>query len=137
MKKTILIFGGLSVVILLLFQLDQLLLSRPENSTDFLIILSGILFLLIGFFVNRFVFSRNDSHERRGVVKDYQQETALSKQEFNVLMLMADGLSNLQIAADLSISENTVKTHVSRVLSKLKAKRRTEAVKIGRDLEII
>ena len=83
------------------------------------------------------VFSRSDSPERRGVLKDYQQETALSKQEFNVLTLMADGLSNLQIAAHLSISENTVKTHVSRVLSKLKAKRRTEAVRIGRDLEII
>ena len=50
---------------------------------------------------------------------------------------MADGLSNFEIGENLFISENTVKTHVSKVLIKLKAKRRTEAVKIGRDMNII
>ena len=137
MKKTILIFGGLSAVILLLFQLNQFSLAGTESSADIVVVLSGLLFLLIGFFVNKFVLARGDAKGRRGQTKEYRRETALSRQEHNVLTLMADGLSNLQIAAHLSISENTVKTHVSKVLSKLNAKRRTEAVKIGRDLEII
>ena len=65
------------------------------------------------------------------------KKSNLSKQEHKVLLLMNDGLSNNEIARQLFISEIMVKTHVSNVLSKLKAKRRTEALKIGRDLNII
>ena len=50
---------------------------------------------------------------------------------------MAQGLSNMEIAEGLFISENTVKSHVSKILIKLNAKRRTQAVRIGRDLNII
>ena len=42
-----------------------------------------------------------------------------------------------EIAKQLYIAETTVKSHVSKILSKLKAKRRTEAIKIGKELEII
>ena len=137
MKKTILIFGGLSAAVLLLFQLNQLSLATARTSDDIIVVLSGGLFLVIGFFVNRFVFSTNSSQKAGSAVRPYPNGTELSKQEFNVLGLMADGLSNLEIASQLSISENTVKSHVSKVLAKLNAKRRTEAVKIGRDLQIL
>ena len=50
---------------------------------------------------------------------------------------MTDGLSNNEIAEHLFISESTVKTHVSNILAKLNAKRRTEAIKIGRELNIV
>ena len=55
----------------------------------------------------------------------------LTDRELRVLNLLADGLSNPQIARLLSISRNTVKFHVSSIISKLGATSRTEAVKIG------
>jgi two-component system, NarL family, response regulator len=55
----------------------------------------------------------------------------LSERELEVLGLMAQGRSNPDIAATLSISENTVKTHVNRILSKLGVSDRTQAVIVG------
>ena len=55
----------------------------------------------------------------------------LTDRELRVLNLLADGLSNPKIARVLSISRNTVKFHVSSIISKLGAASRTEAVAIG------
>ena len=55
----------------------------------------------------------------------------LTDRELRVLNLLADGLSNPQIARRLDISRNTVKFHVSSIISKLGATSRTEAVTIG------
>jgi NarL family two-component system response regulator LiaR len=53
--------------------------------------------------------------------------TELTERELEVLKLVADGLSNLQIAEELFISQNTVKGHVSNILSKLHLADRTQA----------
>jgi len=55
----------------------------------------------------------------------------LTNRELHILNLVADGLSNPEIARRLSISRNTVKFHVSSIISKLQATSRTEAVTIG------
>ncbi len=55
---------------------------------------------------------------------------ALTERERQVLDLMADGLSNRQIAERLLLTENTVQTHVRRVLSKLAASNRLEAAMV-------
>ncbi|NNJ10104.1 response regulator transcription factor [Chloroflexales bacterium ZM16-3] len=55
----------------------------------------------------------------------------LSARELEVLRLLARGDSNKEIAAQLTISENTIKTHLSRIFDKLDARSRTEAVTIA------
>jgi len=64
-------------------------------------------------------------------------ELGLTPREMEVLQLIAEGLSTRQMAERLFVSENTVKTHVTRVLDKLGADRRTQAVQLGRDLGIL
>jgi two-component system, NarL family, response regulator LiaR len=65
------------------------------------------------------------------------QELAITKRELEILQLIADGLSNREIAEKLFVSENTVKTHSSRLFDKLSAKRRTQAVQRGKELGLI
>jgi len=61
----------------------------------------------------------------------------LTARELEVLGLLAAGRSNRDIAADLVVTLDTVKKHVSRILSKLGAVNRTEAVARGRGLGLI
>ncbi|GAB5560590.1 MAG: two-component system response regulator DevR [Synoicihabitans sp.] len=54
----------------------------------------------------------------------------LSDQERRVIALVSDGLTNKEIAADMALSENTVKNYLASVFSKLKVKRRSQAAAI-------
>lgn len=137
MRKTILIFGSISVAVILLFQLSKLSLMSNQGINDLLLILSGILFIAIGYYITRLFYRKQNEDVIKQIDQDRIKQLKISKQEHRVLGLMSEGLSNIEIAEHLFISENTVKTHVSRILSKLNARRRTEAIKIGRDLNII
>jgi DNA-binding CsgD family transcriptional regulator len=57
-----------------------------------------------------------------------RDRAALSTREFEILALLAEGLENDEIARSLHLAPDTVKAHVSRVLSKLGARSRTHAV---------
>ncbi len=61
----------------------------------------------------------------------------ISDRELEVLSLVAEGLSNKQIADKLFVSINTVKTHLSRIYEKLEVKRRTQAVEKAKSLDLI
>jgi DNA-binding CsgD family transcriptional regulator len=65
------------------------------------------------------------------------EAAGLSARELEILELMAAGLSNREISKRIFISENTVKTHSGRLFDKLGAKRRTQAVQIGRQSGLI
>lgn len=56
----------------------------------------------------------------------------LSVRELEVLHLLADGLSNKEMARALTVSENTVKTHLANIYGKLEVGRRTEALAVAR-----
>jgi DNA-binding NarL/FixJ family response regulator len=61
----------------------------------------------------------------------------LTPREYEVLVKMSEGLSNQEIGAALFLSESTIKTHVSNILFKLDAKRRTQAVQFAKQLKIV
>jgi DNA-binding CsgD family transcriptional regulator len=61
----------------------------------------------------------------------------LSARELEVLQLMADGLSNRQIAERLFVSLNTIKTHTSNLFLKMEVERRTQAIDTARRLGLI
>ena len=61
--------------------------------------------------------------------------TTLTPQQLRVLMMLRDGLLNKQIAYELSVSEATVKAHVSAILQKLKVDSRTQAVIVSSKID--
>ena len=135
MKKTILIYGTLILAILVLFQLSKYTLMRGSMESEIVLALVALVFLTIGLFIRG---QQNPGVQKKNQV-DHEKISALqlSKREYEVLCEISNGLSNKEIGAKLHVSENTVKTHVSNLLIKLDAKRRTQAIVIARELEII
>ena len=66
-----------------------------------------------------------------------RENLGITRRELEVLELIAQGMSNREIAGKLFVSENTVKTHSSRVFDKLGAKRRTQAVQLGKEMGLL
>lgn len=65
------------------------------------------------------------------------REVGLTQREHEILGLIAQGLSNREIAERLFVSENTVKTHSSRIFEKMQVNRRVQAVQRGKELGLI
>jgi len=66
-----------------------------------------------------------------------REDLGITRREFEILELIAQGMSNREIAGRLYLSENTIKTHSSRVFDKLGAKRRTQAVQLGKEFGLL
>ena len=64
-------------------------------------------------------------------------ELGMSKRELEVLQLMAQGLSNQEIAKQLFVSLNTIKTHSSKIFEKMEVHRRTQAIEKAKRLGLI
>ena len=69
--------------------------------------------------------------------QDELNRLRLSPRELEVLQLIADGLSNQQIAGRLFVSLNTIKTHTANLFLKLEVERRTQAIKKAKRLSLI
>ncbi|RZL39026.1 MAG: winged helix-turn-helix transcriptional regulator [Pedobacter sp.] len=86
------------------------------------------------------IFEKNKSLDNTNDFKPNEKlilQLGLSKRELEVLELMAQGLSNQEISENLFVSLNTVKTHISRLFTKLNVKRRTQAVEMAKKSAII
>lgn len=96
----------------------------------------AIVFFFIGIYLNK-----KSLHKKKIQPKeiDYKkiESLELSKREYQILEEIALGLSNKEIASKLFLSESTIKTHVSNLLLKLNAKRRTQAVQIAKEINIL
>lgn len=136
MKKTVFIFGALVLALLTLFKLSKYSFVSGNTSIEFILAAIAIIFFIIGVMINRKVL-----HKNKTITKEIDRkkitELGLSKREYEVLCEIALGLSNKEIANKLFVSESTIKTHVSNILVKLDAKRRTQAIQIAKELKII
>lgn len=81
------------------------------------------------------VGTESNSTLRHGAVSP--AEIGMTPREHEILQLIAAGLSNREIGERLFVTENTVKTHSSRILQKLDARRRTEAVARARTIGLL
>lgn len=136
MKKTILVFGLLILALLLLFQFSKYAIISGDLNTELVIAVIAIVFFFIGVYLNKKSLHKqvNNSVE---INHKKIEDLDISKREYEVLLGISDGLSNKEIGEKLFVSESTIKTHVSNLLSKLDAKRRTQALQIAKDLNII
>ena len=139
MGKVIIRFGPIIAALLILFQLSKMSLFIPDMSSDLIVGLVGASFIGLGVYLG-LKFRKVEIVEVGPVIDiDNQQiqQLGLTEREMEVLQLIAEGYSNVEIGEKLFISENTIKTHVSNLFVKLDVKRRTQAVTRAKELRII
>jgi ATP/maltotriose-dependent transcriptional regulator MalT len=139
MRRTYLVFGLFIAGLLLASRaLEGLFIAHMLSENGYAVAL-GVLFLAAGIWVGSRVLARTSPAETRDQAKAPLIETVaptdeLTPREAEVLQLLAEGLSNQQIADRLYVSLSTVKTHISNLYSKLGAERRTQALARARAL---
>ena len=96
-------------------------------------------FLALGLWLGARLLGRRVPPVEGGIEGNPRAAEALgiSPRELEVLHEIAAGHSNKEIAARLHVSPNTVKTHVARLLEKLEARRRTDALRKARELGLV
>ena len=145
MKKHILIYGLCGGALIFLLKLVEYRFLVVEHSIEIYGGLIALLFAGLGIWLGLKLTKNKETI----VVKEVRvtepftlnetrlRELGITRRELEILELIAGGLSNREIAEKLFVSENTVKTHSSRLFDKLSAKRRTQAVQVGKQLGLI
>jgi DNA-binding NarL/FixJ family response regulator len=121
---------------LLLTWLDDLRLTRTFSG-EFQLFLIAAVFLGLGVWAGARLFPGARPTPAFDGNPNARKAPGLSPREMDVLTLIADGLSNEEIASRLNVSANTVKTHVARVLEKLDVRRRTAVFARARELGLL
>jgi DNA-binding CsgD family transcriptional regulator len=137
MWKTVLIYGlALAIGAVALQWLDYRLWARTHPG-ELWIAMVAAAFLGLGVWVGARLF------RPRVVTGGFETNIpalttlGITRREHEVLGLLAAGRSNKEIARQLGLSPNTVKTHVARLYEKLAAVRRTDAIQRARELRLI
>jgi len=151
MKKQTLIYGliyGLSGgVLIAVLKLIEYRFVVVEHSVEIYGGLIALLFAILGGWLGLKLTKKKETIVFKEIMVSADAPFALNEQrlrelsitprELEILELIANGMSNREIAEKLFVSESTVKTHSSRLFDKLSAKRRTQAVQIGKELGLI
>lgn len=134
----LLAFGAVGGVAAVGLKLAEYRFLVVEHSVEIYVALVAALFAAVGIWLGRTLRHREpvtppgEPPEPFVVDEARVSELEITPRELETLGLIATGLSNREIADRLGVSENTVKTHCSRLFDKLGARRRTQAVQIGR-----
>ncbi len=112
--------GGIAIVFTALGIWLALKLARPRTKTVI---------------IEKEIYIQKDPDFK--INEQEREKLNISKREMEVLQLMAEGLSNQEIAARLFVSLNTIKTHSSNLFEKMDVKRRTQAVEKAKRMSII
>ncbi|GAB1858285.1 hypothetical protein MHTCC0001_31220 [Flavobacteriaceae bacterium MHTCC 0001] len=103
---------------------------------ELVIAIIAIVFLIVGIYINKKSLHQSVLSSK-GINHQKIKELEITSREYEVLQAISEGLSNKEIAEKLFLSESTIKTHVSNLLVKLNAKRRTQALQIAKSYQII
>jgi len=141
MRRTVIIYGLAMAVLLGLLKIVEYKYLVKDIPLEFYIGAIALMFTGLGIWAGlRLTRPKLVTVEVSGpFVRDdaVVSELGISKREFEVLELIAAGLSNQDIAERLFVSTSTVKSHVSNLLAKLDASRRTEAIAKAKEMRII
>ena len=154
MRRSVLLFGLLGGVLIAVLKLIEYRFLVVEHSLEIYGGLVALVFSLCGLWLGRRLTRPKEpaarivanpapaptpAAARTPFVVDRTRLEALgiTPREHEILALIAAGLSNREIAEKLFVSENTVKTHSSRLFDKLNAKRRTQAVQLAKEAGLI
>ena len=145
MKKHILIYGLCGGVLIVLLKLVEYRFLVIQHSIEIYGGLIALLFAVLGIWLGLKLTKNKETIVVREVPapqfftlnETRLRELGITRRELEILELIAHGLSNREIAEKLFVSENTVKTHSSRLFDKLSARRRTQAVQLGKELGLI
>ena len=144
MKKQVVIYGLIGGFLITVLKLAEYRFLVIEHSLEIYGGLVAGIFAVLGLWLGRKLTGKQAVNPvtvpvAQPVAAEFRkrQDIGITARELEVLGLIAQGLSNREIAGKLYVSENTVKTHSSRIFEKLGAKRRTQAVQLGKELGLI
>jgi DNA-binding NarL/FixJ family response regulator len=145
MRPIIIGFGLMILCLLVLFKIAEVNFMRGDVKLEVIVAIAAMIFFFVGLYFNyqnskkREAANQPPAENSTTSTIDYNQlkKTGLTQREHDVLVKMAVGLSNQEIADALFLSESTIKTHVSNIFFKLDVKRRTQAVQVARELKIV
>ncbi len=147
MRKTVLLFGLLAGVLIAGLQLIEYRWLVLERSVEIYGGLVAAIFATLGIWLGLRLTRRKETVVVREVVlpapasfeRDQRkvEDLGITPRELEILELIAEGLSTREIADRVFVSENTVKTHSSRLFEKLGARRRTQAVQLAKQQRLI
>ncbi|XOV91960.1 MAG: response regulator transcription factor [Bacteroidota bacterium] len=130
MIKLVLRFGLLSILIFVLLELGQYSLRSSAWFSEMVLVICAVALVIFGIILRNFITTRKDLLEGNSISNLKKLDfLKISPREHEVLIKIAEGYSNNEIAEKLFVSENTIKTHVSNLYIKLNVKRRTEAIR--------
>ena len=147
MKRQVLIYGLLGGILIVALKLIEYRFLVIAHSLEIYGGLVAAIFAALGIWLGLKLTKKKEIIIEREVFVPAGQpfslnhqklvQLGITKRELEILTLIATGLSNREIAEKLFVSENTVKTHSSRLFDKLSAKRRTQAVQLGKEMGLI
>src|SRR5450755_730306 len=147
MRKHVLLYGLIAGVLIAVLQLIEYRWIVIEHSVEIYGGLVAAVFASLGIWLGLRLTRRTETIVVREVmvpapahfVRDESKVESLgiTPRELEILQLIAEGLSNKEIAERVFVSENTVKTHSSRVFDKLGARRRTQAVQMAKEFGLL